>query len=75
LLPAEFRVAQLLFAYARLRASELRDQRGERGASAVEWAIISAIVVTAAVLIGLAIKGIVQGKRDEMCSQDDVSCG
>jgi Flp pilus assembly pilin Flp len=74
-MPTEFRLAQMLLSYARLRAFALRSRRdNEFGASAVEWAIISAIVVTAAVLIGTAITHIVGGKKDEMCSQDDVSC-
>jgi Flp pilus assembly pilin Flp len=74
-MPTEFRVAQMLYAYAKLRATALRSRRdNELGASAVEWAIISAIVVAAAVLIGTAITKIVTGKKDEMCSQDDVSC-
>jgi hypothetical protein len=41
----------VLVAYARLRLEPLRG-RGERGASAVEWAIITGISVAASVAIG-----------------------
>lgn len=44
----EFRV---LLAYVHMRLEPLR-QRSERGASAVEWAIITGITVAAAVSIG-----------------------
>jgi len=75
-MPSEIHVARLLFAYAQLRAQALRNSRqSQLGASAVEWAIISAIVVAAAVLIGGAIKSVVEGKKDDMCSQDDINCG
>ena len=68
-------VARQLLAYARLRADLVRLRgHDQRGASAIEWAIISAIVVAAAVLIGTAITNAVTGKKDEMCSEDGVSC-
>ncbi len=74
-MPAEFNVARQLLAYARLRAEALRCRRDNQwGASAIEWAIISAIVVTAAVLIGGAIKAAVDGKKNDMCNQEGINC-
>ena len=66
-MPAEFQLARHLFAHARMRAQLLRSAReSERGASAVEWAIISAIVVAAAVLIGAAIMNVINEKVPEI---------
>jgi hypothetical protein len=49
------------------RARVVRSaSRGERGASALEWAIISAILVTAAVLIGGIIYNVVQDKGSQL---------
>ncbi len=74
-MPAEFNIARVLFAYARLRAEALHSRRDNQfGASAIEWAIISAIVVAAAVLIGTAIKNAVDGKKNDMCNQEGISC-
>jgi ABC-type Fe3+ transport system permease subunit len=47
---------------ARTRAG----RRGDRGASALEWAIISAILVTAAVIIGGVIYNVVKNKSDQI---------
>lgn len=74
-MPIEFKIARQLWSYARLRAEALRYRREDHwGASAIEWAIISAIVVAMAVLIGGAIKGLVNGKKDEMCSENGIDC-
>jgi Flp pilus assembly pilin Flp len=74
-MPAEYSVARHLLAYAHLRAAALRSRRDNQwGASAIEWAIISAIVVGAAVLIGAAIKAAVDGKKNEMCEEDGINC-
>ncbi len=74
-MPVEFNIARQLWAYARLRAEALRQREDNQwGASAIEWAIISAIVVAMAVLIGGAIKALVTGKKDEMCSENGISC-
>lgn len=43
----------------------LRGAR-ERGASALEWALIAAIVVVAATFIGAAVYNVVQDKAAEM---------
>jgi Flp pilus assembly pilin Flp len=74
-MPVEFRVAQQLLTYARMRAALLRRRRDDEwGASAIEWAIISAIVVAAAVLIGGAIRNAVTGQKDDMCSEEGIEC-
>lgn len=46
----------------------------ERGASALEWALIAAIVVVAATFIGAAVYNVVQDKAGEMerCSNAPV---
>jgi Flp pilus assembly pilin Flp len=49
----------------RARALRADDDR-ERGASALEWAIISAILVTAAVLIGGVIYRVVSSKGTQL---------
>jgi hypothetical protein len=47
-----------------------RSGRGRRdaGASALEWAVISAILITAAVLIGGVIYNVVNEKKDDINS-------
>lgn len=65
-----FAVPQLLFAYAMLRRDALRAREGNQfGASAIEWAIISAIVVAAAVGLGVIIKAVVTDKGNEIQDQ------
>lgn len=54
-------VLMLQYALARHRAL-MADEDRELGASALEWAVISAIVVTAAVLIGTVIYNVVTKK-------------
>jgi hypothetical protein len=49
------------------RARALRaEPRRDLGASALEWAIISAILVTASVLIGGIVYGVVQTKGEKL---------
>lgn len=64
------RLARVLSARARRAAAQGRDA----GASALEWAVIAAIVVVAATLIGGAVYKIVQTKSAELtkCSQTTV---
>jgi hypothetical protein len=60
------------------RARALRaDDTGDRdlGATALEWAIISAILVTAAVLIGGIIYGVVQKKGSDLQKCSDTPVG
>lgn len=56
-------VAAVLMAYVRVRLEPLR-KRSERGASAVEWAVISGITVAAAAAIGIVIWNKVRAGRD-----------
>ncbi len=61
---------RLLVAYAMLRRDAMRQrEHNELGASAIEWAIISAIVVAAAVGLGLIITTVVQNKGNEIQNQ------
>ncbi len=63
----EVQYAQMLITMARGRAEAARrDGRNEIGASAIEWAIISAIVVALAVLIGNAIQNVVESRSSEI---------
>jgi Flp pilus assembly pilin Flp len=63
----ELRYALLLIKYVRARAAEVRrDGRSELGASALEWAIISAIVVGLAVIIATVITNVVNEKSNEI---------
>jgi Flp pilus assembly pilin Flp len=58
-----FQVPVLMLQYALTRHRALMaDEDRELGASALEWAVISAIVVTAAVLIGTVIYNVVNNK-------------
>jgi hypothetical protein len=60
---ATVQVALALWSIGIERARALRaDSDRERGASALEWAVISAILVTAAVLIGGVIYRVVENK-------------
>jgi Flp pilus assembly pilin Flp len=74
-MPVQFTVARQLLAYARLRAELLRRRQDDQvGASAIEWAIISAVIVTAAILIGNAIYDAVSNKQGDMCSEEGIEC-
>ncbi len=74
-MPAEFRLVQQLLHYAALRREALRYRKDNSwGASAIEWAVISAIVVAAAVLIGTTIKSLVTNKKDQLCNESDGGC-
>jgi hypothetical protein len=60
----------------RARALRADDTDGrDLGATALEWAIISAILVTAAVLIGGIIYGVVQKKGDTLQQCSDTPVG
>lgn len=74
-MPAEFSIARQLFLFAKLRADALRARKDNQwGASAVEWAVISAIVVVAAVTIGLAISTLVGNKKNDLCEGAQGGC-
>ncbi len=49
-MPTELLFARIMFNYATARAHTVKARtNGQRGASAIEWAVIAAIVVTAAI--------------------------
>ncbi len=57
------RLAETMIFYTRARAREARAQgRSQIGASAVEWAVISAVVVTLAAVIWKVIENVVTEK-------------
>jgi predicted Kef-type K+ transport protein len=59
--------AQVLITKVRARAAAARREgRSEIGASAIEWAIISAIVVALALLIAAAIRGVVDSNINKI---------
>lgn len=63
----ELRYALLLITYVRARAAEARRAgRNELGASALEWAIISAIVVGLAGIVYAIITRVVTDKANEI---------
>jgi hypothetical protein len=74
----ELHLARTLWRYAltRARAARINDPVNgrDRGASALEWAVISAIVVTAAVVIGGIVVKVVQDKGStlERCANQPV---
>jgi Flp pilus assembly pilin Flp len=49
-------------AYVRTRLEPLRE-RNERGASALEWAVIAAICVLAALAIGAAVVAVIDANK------------
>ena len=70
----ELTIVRVLWQYALVRRDLLRAQPRDLGASALEWAIISAILVTAAVVIGGVIYRVVQNKSTtlETCANQPV---
>ena len=59
--------AQVLIAVVRGRADRARQQgRNEIGASAVEWAIISAIVVGLALFVATVIRRVVESNASKI---------
>jgi predicted Kef-type K+ transport protein len=59
--------AQMFVTLVRGRAARARREgRSELGASAIEWAIISAVVVLLALLIAKVIQGVVQDNASKI---------
>jgi predicted Kef-type K+ transport protein len=59
--------AQMFVAIVRGRAARARREgHSELGASAIEWAIISAVVVLLALLIAKVIQGVVQDNASKI---------
>ena len=66
-MPTELLFARIMFNYATARAHTVKARtNGQRGASAIEWAVIAAIVVTAAIAIGVAVKSVVDKRTTEI---------
>lgn len=63
---SEFTIARMMFQIALVRRDALRAQPRDLGASALEWAIISAILVSAAVLIGGIIYNVIKNKGADL---------
>ena len=63
----QFVRAMVGYALARARTQRTRTHtRNELGASALEWAIISAILVAAALAIGLVVRGVIDKRTGEI---------
>jgi Flp pilus assembly pilin Flp len=73
----ELQMVKFLLAYAHARAvkNRLGRQQDEHGASAIEWAIISAIVVVAAVALGYVITTIVNNKGTQLQNCSNTTSG
>lgn len=55
---------QFLFIMLHARLAKMRDE--ERGASAVEWVVITAILVAIATAIGYTISQLIENKADSI---------
>lgn len=67
MLAPEFFYAQSIIAIVRGRAEQARREgRNEFGASAIEWAIISAVVVLLALVVARVIKGVVEDNASKI---------
>jgi Flp pilus assembly pilin Flp len=55
----------ITLAFVRTRLEPVR-QRSERGASAVEWAVIAAICVLAALAIGAAVVAVIDANKGKI---------
>ncbi|TCM42629.1 hypothetical protein [Kribbella sp. VKM Ac-2568] len=66
----ETQFVRAMVGYALARAhnqrAKARGGRNELGASALEWAIISAILVAAALAIGLVVRGVIDKRTGEI---------
>lgn len=64
---SELQYVRAVIALVRARAAQARREgRSEIGASALEWAIISAIIAALAVAVAAKIKGVVDAKTGEI---------
>lgn len=57
------------------RYARARSEDGERGASAVEWVIISAIVVTIVVVVGGWLLTTLEAKGTQVCNDINTKTG
>jgi Flp pilus assembly pilin Flp len=65
-LPIEEPVLDLLQTHLRARIDRARGEDTSRGASAVEWVVISAIVVAIVATVGYVIKNALAGRADSV---------
>lgn len=64
---AELFYARAIIAYVHARADRARREGfNERGASAIEWAIISAVVVVLALVVARVIQGVVEDNANKI---------
>lgn len=64
---SELQYVRAVIALVRARAAQARREgRSEIGASALEWAIISAIIAALAVAVAVKIQGVVETKTGEI---------
>jgi Flp pilus assembly pilin Flp len=68
-------MARTLWRVGLLRAQKAKDGGLDRGATALEWAVISAILVTAAVLVGGIVYTVVQNKGEALNECGSVTVG
>ncbi|MCL2552688.1 MAG: hypothetical protein FWE15_00345 [Actinomycetia bacterium] len=57
---------EFMIIYLRGRIDRLRNEDLSRGASAVEWVVISAIVVGIVAFVGFTIKNALKGKANDV---------
>jgi Flp pilus assembly pilin Flp len=65
-LPISHPVLDFMIVYLRGRIAHARDEDTSRGASAVEWVVISAIVVAIVGVVGVAINKALSSKSDSV---------
>jgi Flp pilus assembly pilin Flp len=73
-MPVEIQFTVMMWQGVFARFDRLRHEEG--GASVLEWALIAAVVVVAASIIGAVIMKIVQEKADKLtsCSNSTSAC-
>lgn len=67
-MPTELHLALTLWRYGLLRARQARAPHLDRGATALEWAVISMILLTAAIFIGGVVYRVVQDRAAKIDS-------
>jgi Flp pilus assembly pilin Flp len=58
--------ADLLIAHLRARLERARSEDGDRGASAIEWVVIAAVVVTVVAAVGFIISQALEGRAEDV---------
>ncbi|HEY3002889.1 MAG TPA: hypothetical protein VGJ44_11120 [Kribbellaceae bacterium] len=66
-MPYELELARIMLGYAFARARTVKQRtNGQLGASAIEWAVIAGIVVTAAIAIGVVVNQVIERRKTEI---------